>query len=271
MNKEKISDALSYLDDDIIAETDALRKKHTKSKSSKIIDITRKPWFKTAMAAAAIIVILIGGGAVAGNMKLGKKNESKEFSKQDIAFYTTKNTQAYDESDNAMNESKVTQGENGLERASTDSNSVGMPQSDSASAPTTTPTAAGVLYDKGYIVPFCKAVCKGGKVSGTFGFDLDVSADYYVEFGEEWFLEMYKGEEWTKIEPKEPLSWIEPVYSVGQYIGTNHFEKAFDLDAYGELKDGKYRIAKNIYVLKTVNGEEKVYNDVIYFDFEIKF
>jgi hypothetical protein len=264
MNKEKISEALSYLDDDIIAETDALRRKRTKSRSSRIIDITRKPWFKTAMAAAAIIVILIGVGSVARNLRLGKKEASKSISQNDVAYNLARSSEAQSaSSENPLIDSKITQGTKGIERAESVSDSNGMPGMVTASAPE--------AYDLNYIATFCKAVCKDGKVSGTFGFDLDVSADYYVEFGEEWYLEMYKGEDWVRIEPKEPLCWIEPVYSVGQYIGTNHFEKAFDLDAYSELKDGKYRIAKNIFVFKRVNGEDTVFNDVIYFEFDIKF
>ena len=42
MDKEKISEALSYLDDDIIKETDELRQKSGKKRSPGIIDITNK-------------------------------------------------------------------------------------------------------------------------------------------------------------------------------------------------------------------------------------
>ncbi len=269
MNKEKLSEALSYLDDDIIEETEKLRNRPVKSHNSRLIEFTRKPWFKTALAAAAVIVILIGGTAVARNMRLATKSAPKE-----NMLYT-----------NELSMQEVGDGENYRE-AESDGISTDMAvkptatsfpekslmnESKVASTNSAENTQDDLIYDLYYISTFCAVTCNAGKVSGSYGFDLSENADYYVETGEEWTLEVFKGEEWTLVEPKETPIWIEPVYSIGQYPGTNHFERKFNLDAYGELKEGKYRIAKNIYVLKTINGAENVYNDVIYFDFDIKF
>lgn len=266
MNKEKLSEALSYLDDDIIKETDALRRKHSKSRSSRIAEFTRKPWFKTALAAAALIVIMIGGGVVARNMNLGGKKEAMTNQKSLVSYDSMLMTND-SEAAESIRESKTVEGNEREIPGQADSVSKGGP------APAVTASSgANGKYDLNYITPFCNATCKNGKVSGTYGFDLSEDADYYVETGEEWALEMLKDDEWKNVALKEhSIVWPTPVYSVGQYPGTNHFEKNFNLDAYVELKDGKYRIVKKVSIRKSVNGSESIFDEVIYCDFEIKF
>ncbi|MBQ7635995.1 MAG: hypothetical protein IJS80_01685 [Lachnospiraceae bacterium] len=270
MDKEKISDALSYLDDDIIEETEKLRQRSAKSRSSKLAEFTRRPWFKTALAAAAVIVILIGGGAVAGNMHLKKKERSADINMiQKSALMKDMESRANEETDSTgFSDSLDPQESKYLDQSAT-------------SYPATVSDNSGISkggfggsnslgdYDLSYISTTCVVSRNDESVSGSYSIDLSEKADYYLETGEAWSLEILKDDSWEYISPKSEQTWNQAVYGIGKFAGTGHLERTFNLNAYGTLKKGKYRIAKNIYVFKTVDGKENVYNDTVYCEFEL--
>lgn len=263
MNKEKISEALSYLDDDIIKETDALRQKSAKRHGSGILSITTRPWFKMSLVAAAFVLIVIGGGiAVVRTGLLGAKGSKSE---------------AYSAADNTAGSVYLNSidGESGESfphvAAEYDPDSVETSVRQSAVTAEGSKTVYMKEYDMSYVRTFCEAHSTDGKVNGTYGFDLSEDADYYVSTGEMWVLEEYDGMLWIPVEPKDEIKWSAPGYIIGQHAGTHHFSKTFNLDAYGELKEGTYRLVKDITVHKTVEGSENTYDEIVYFQFDVKY
>ncbi len=274
MDKEKISEALSFLDDDIIKETDALRQKSAKRRSSGVIDITRRAWFKAGLAVAALALILIGGGTVMVRMfpsKSAKKDagiETSSLAQKSFAYEAESDSNGYMSDDMLMSQSTAA----GITKATATPTSYISPSSVSEGVGASDNlTERNTDYDMDYISTYCTVTCKDGNVTGEFGFDLSENADYFCSTGESWELQRLNGENWETVYPVEPLMWIMPMYYIGQYPGTNHFSRTFDLKPYGELTEGSYRIAKQIFIHKTVNGSENVYDDHLYCEFEIKF
>ena len=72
MDKDKLMDAMSQIDDDILGETNKIRLKSQEKRSGKITRITKKPWFKAA-SAAAVLVIVVAAGSIVGNNVLTTK------------------------------------------------------------------------------------------------------------------------------------------------------------------------------------------------------
>ncbi len=68
MDKDKLMDAMSQIDDDILGETNKIRLKSQEKSTAKITRITRKPWFKIASAAAVLVIIIAAGGIVGNNI-----------------------------------------------------------------------------------------------------------------------------------------------------------------------------------------------------------
>lgn len=271
MDKEKISEALSYLDDDIIKETDALRQKSRGKARPGIIDITKKPWFKIGLAAAAMVVILVGGGVAAANSRMfSKKSAFKE------------NSAAFDGAQKSIAVESVLQDFNEDEAGSIDINASLTAKATVTASPSVDPgrdasynepvaTGSMPVYDMSHITTKCSVVTsQNGAVAGTYEFNLSESADYIVSFGEQVDLEVMKDDYWETIEPKEELSWVPSKYKFGEYPGSNYFSGNFDLNAYGKLKAGTYRLAMQIYIQKTLEGVNHTFEDKIYFEFEIK-
>ncbi len=274
MDKEKISEAMSFLDDDIIKETDALRQRSAKRKSSGVIDITKRAWFKAGLAVAALALILIGGGTVMVKMmppKMMMKDaeiETSSMVQKSFAYEPSTDSNGFADENLIMS-----QGSSANVAALTATPTMYIAPSSASEGTGASDKSAERYtdYDMDYISTYCTVTCKDGNVTGEFGFDLSESADYYLSTGESWELQRLNGENWETVNPEEPLMWIMPMYYIGQYPGTNHFSRTFDLKPYGKLTEGSYRIAKQIFVHKTVNGSENVYDDVLYCNFEIKF
>ena len=267
MDKEKISEALSYLDDDIIKETDALRKKSANRHGNGIIDITRKPWFKLGLTAAAIVLILVGGGAVIANSNLLRK--PTEAKKQ---FASVECDQAINMGPEGTKEN-LNISQNMTSRVSTTcapTENYYDPEPVTAADGYSGNKSTGSCkeYNLEYISPFCNVSVNGQNVYGTYGFDISVEADYDVATGDSWELEVLKDGTWTSVKPKEETKWGTTSYSVGRFMGTR-LSLDFNLDSYGYVKNGKYRIVKPITIHKTVEGNKVVFDDVVYCEFEI--
>ncbi|MCR5823355.1 MAG: hypothetical protein K6G60_02885 [Lachnospiraceae bacterium] len=269
MDKEKISEALSYLDDDIIKETDALRQKSAKRRSFGIINIAGRPWVKIGLTAAACVLIIIGGGVAvyrSGILSRKKSAPLPDLASSKFAYTSSDGitqglsegdgfaTDRYDTSDSGRNEG-------------TRENAVGTSP---ASVGEKQVAAAAMPYDMTYITSFCTYTCKDSKVAGSYGFDLSENADYYVVTGDRWELEFLNSDTWEKVAPKEEKAWPAIAIPIGQYAGTNHYSSNFNLDCYGELKDGSYRIVKKIWIHKVVGGNDTSYEESVYCDLEIK-
>ena len=82
-------------------------------------------------------------------------------------------------------------------------------------------------------------------------------------YGPEYYLEKQEGSKWVTIEPKEPLSWNDILYSI-----KSNESKEYNEDwsyAYGKLSKGKYILVKNIFLKDATTGKK----ETISVEFEI--
>ncbi len=269
MNKEKISEALSYLDDDIIKETDALRKKSAKRHGNGIIDITRRPWFKMGITAAAIILILVGGGAVVANSKLFRKEDSFQKSAEITSSKMAMDSEEGMESSIGIDQNMLSRATDSPYPTQKETEDYGTQSLSEGNGDNNITADMNGECNLSYITTFCNVTVNGENISGTYGFDLSMEADYDVSTGDMWELEILNDDTWTKVKPREEKKWSTTSYSVGRFMGTR-LSLDFNLDNYGYLKNGTYRIVKPIVIHRTVEGNKSDCENVVYCEFEIK-
>lgn len=251
MNKEIISEALNYIDDSLLEQTDRLR---NAPRSQKIRNIR---WVKYASLVAAATVVLVVGSVTIGNLGGAKNHGMKAESTNQMMMATDRKENA--QMDGVINDSKT---------------SVSLFDTDtviSMSAPTLAPGSA-ILNDSGsseavfeteevfdnaindytftvggltnsYIPKRSDIDCEVVKVSSDMIRILVFNnTEEAVFYGEDYELEKNNGEEWSSCIPADNVGFDAIAYNLEAGA-----EKELTINfsyVYGTLEPGQYRVIK---------------------------